>query len=153
MTTYTVSKQPGGRFGADALGSWMKKHWYSYDADATLADGTEVLLRASSGYKHFTAELASGHSLGSYDRSTMLKWQGRLRWDGVDYEFGVTSGWKRTFTLTRLNEELAGFAVQGFKQDIVITPAPGVSPDPGLLLFCAFISLVAIRQRAIAATA
>lgn len=147
MTTYTVRKGSGGRRGAEELGSWTKKHWYSQDAEAELADGTSLLLRSSAWNKHFFADLTTGQHLGAFDRTGWLKDGGTLRWDGVDYEFATKSGWKSTFALRRLGEELAEFAIKGFTQDVVVTTAEGVRPDPGLLLFCSYISLVTIRQR------
>lgn len=75
-----------------------------------------------------------------------------MTWDAVEYELASKSAMKGSVTLDRHGEELAEFVVRGFKNEVTITVADGVAPPAGLLLFCAWIAQVKIRDRAAAAS-
>lgn len=153
MTTHTMSKAKGGRFGAEGLGEWKQRKWFSYDADATLADGRNLSFRRTKWNRVHLAEVntSSGqpHLLGEFDKTSWLRESGPVMWEGVDYEFGAKSGWKGTFALTRHGDELAEIKVTGWKQDLVIQvhDTAATQPPAGLLLFCAWISLLTVRDR------
>lgn len=157
MTTYTVSKGKGGVFGAEGLGQCKQRTWFSYDADATLADGRPLAFRRTNWNRVHLAETptSSGqaHTIGEFDKTSWLREAGIVRWDGVDHDFGTQSGWKGTFALSRHGEELALIKVSGWKQDIEITVRDTATTEPpaGLLLFCAWISLLTVRDRSGAA--
>lgn len=168
MTTsqdiYTVAKGHGGRFACPALGEWKQRKWYSYDADAVLASGHLLTFRRTNWNRVHLAEVPTSrgavHTIGEFDKTSWLRDSGTVSWEGVDYDFGTKSGWKGTFALSRHGVELAELKVTGWKQDIEITlPEAGTAatasssrPPAGLLLFCAWIALITIRDRT-AATA
>lgn len=153
MTGHLVTKGAGGQWGAPGLGHWKQRAWWSYDADAGLADGHPLTFRRTNWSRLHLAESmptmsgGAAHVVGQFDKTSWLRERGTVTWAGVDYEFGTKSGWKGTFALSRLSEELVEFKVTGFKQDVQITVAPGVQPPSGLLLFCAWVSQLIVRDR------
>jgi hypothetical protein len=150
MATYDLTKSSGNLFSADGLGWFKQKKWWSYDAEAGVTGGQSLTFRRTSWGRVHTA-LDGAHEVGRYDKRTVLREKGPLRWQGVDYEFEAASSWKATFVLTRYGEQLATFTMKTWREHIEIEVLDHQGPPPALLVFCAWITMAAIRDRNAAA--
>ncbi len=150
MTSFDLTKSSGNLFRAEGLGWFKQRKWWSYDAEAGVAGGQALDFRRTSWGRVHTASVG-GLETGRFDRTGVWREKGPLRWDGVDYEFEAASSWKATFVLTRYGETLATFTMKSWREHIEIAIPEHQSPPPGLLVFCAWIALAAVRDRNAAA--
>lgn len=151
MGTYALTKGKDGRYAADGLGAFRQRTWRSPDTDAEpVGDGPVRFTRTIWG-RTYTATTETGAELGRHDRTTVMRCSGPIRWSGVDYEFARTHNWKNVFTLSRYGEPLATFSPARFGGTILVTTSDTATVPPGLLLFCAWITLVTVRDGGAAA--
>jgi hypothetical protein len=81
----------------------------------------------------------AGTVVGAYEGRSLQR-GGTLRWEGRDYRLGPSSRWKERYALAG-EDERALDTLEGTwgKRPVRVELADGVTIEPGLLLFAAFV--------------
>lgn len=149
MTTLTFTRGRRDLFEAPDIGWFKPKGMLTTDSDAGAAGIGELTFSRNWTSTTYTATDPTGRVRGVHRRTGWGQDKGPIEWDDVQYDLATHSHWKGSFVLRRHNEDLATFAHQGFTASrIVVEVLDGAHVPPGLVVFCAWMTLLRVRDTA-----
>jgi hypothetical protein len=81
----------------------------------------------------------AGAVVGEFEPRSLHR-GGALRWDGRELALRAASSWRERYALADGERELAVFEGKGWgKRPVTVMPVEDAAPEPGLLLFAAFV--------------
>lgn len=152
MTTIELRRAKRGLFVAAALGSITEGAWWPAAVRAQPHGGAPLTFLRPSWRLDYRAEDATGRVIGHHDRQGWLRTHGPLTWAGVDYDFAAGKWLTGDFTLSRHGELVAGFSPDHRARQVTIETGNAAPIPAGLLLFGAWMTLLAWRDSTSSAT-
>jgi hypothetical protein len=135
----TRSRDDRRRYELEGVGSLRLQGWMSRGATAEVEGRSWAFARRGFWRTVIVATDADGGEAGAF-QAAGLKRGGTLRWGDRELQLRPASFWRERYALAEGDHELALFDGKSWgKRPVRITVEDPATPDPGLVLFCAFV--------------